>query len=213
VLVILKLTPLRIANVPPPMAFHSLALESKTVDVALSKSGTRLAVLSHHDVSVYALDLNKRPVPKPVLLWKSDAIKDHCPRHVTFIDDDQVFVLTDSWEDDESFLWRSQGDVLLPQGPIMEADSASTLLSSIDHESLYTVLQNGSLHEINTDEVTADLPPETSLVNKFPSFAPEVQVVGFEGQVRKLSTIAPQQWLIFTEISLWIDQRWSLVRE
>lgn len=166
------------------MSFHSLALESKTIDVALSKSGTRLAVLSQQDLSVYALDLNKRPVPKPSLLWKSDAVKDHCPRHVTFVGDEKIFVLTDSWDEDESSLWRSEGEFLLPQGPIVEADSISTLLSSIDSDTLYTLLQNGALHEVITDETAEDLPPQTSLVNKFPSFAPEVQVAKFEGQVR-----------------------------
>lgn len=166
------------------MAFHSLALESKTVDVALSKSGTRLAVLLQHGLSVYALDLNKRPVPKPSFLWKCDAVKDYCPRHVTFIGDDQIFVLTDSWDEDESSLWRSEGEMLLPQGPIVEADSTSALLSSIDNETLYTLLQNGALHEIVTGETADDLPPQTSLVNKFPSFTPEVQVAKFEGQVR-----------------------------
>ncbi|EOA92129.1 putative elongator complex protein 1 [Exserohilum turcicum] len=179
---VLKLTPLRIANVPPPMAFQSLTLESKTIDVALSKSGTHLAVLSHHGLSVYTLDLNKRPVPKPVSLWKSDAIKDHSPRHVTFIGDDQIFVLTDNWDEDESSIWRAEGETLLPQGPIVETDRTSTLVSSIDNEALYTLLQNGALHEISADDAMADLPPQTSLVNKFPSFAPEVQVVKFEGQ-------------------------------
>ncbi|RAR02984.1 elongator complex protein 1 [Stemphylium lycopersici] len=178
----LKLTPLRIANVPPPMSLHTLALESKAVDVALSKSGNRMAVLSDKGLSVYALDLDKRPIPKPAFLWKSDAIKDHSPRHVTFIGDDQIFALTDSWDEDESTLWRSEGDTLLPQGPIVEADSTSTLLSSIDHETLHILLQNGSLHQISADETAADLPPQTLLVNRFPTFAPEVQVVNFEGQ-------------------------------
>lgn len=142
-----------------------------------------MAVLSDRVLSVYELDLNKRPIPKPAFLWKSDAITNHSPRHVTFIGDDQIYVLTDSWDDDESTLWRSEGDMLLPHGPIVEADSTSTLLSSIDHETLHVLLQNGSLHQISADETAADLPPQTLLINKFPTFAPEVQVVNFEGQV------------------------------
>lgn len=195
------------------MSFHSLALESKTIDVALSKSGTRLAVLSQHDLSVYALDLNKRPVPKPSFLWKSDAVKDHCPRHVTFIGDDQIFVLTDSWDEDESSLWRSKGDMLLPQGPIVEADSTSTLLSSIDHKTLYTLLQNGALHEIITGEVAEDLPPQTSLMNKFPAFAPEVQVAEFERQVRALREFKSKRQLTFADFGLWVKQERSSVRQ
>jgi elongator complex protein 1 len=158
------------------MSLHTLALESKPIDVALSKSGTRLAVLSDQDLAVYALDLNKRPIPKPAFIWRSDAVKDHSPRHVTFVGDDQIFVLTDSWDEDE-------GEMLLSQGPIIEAESASLLLSSVDHETLHVQFQNGALHQIGTEEATADLPPQTSLVNKFPSPAPEVQVVEIEGQV------------------------------
>jgi len=180
----LKLTPLRIANVPPPMSLHTVALESKPMDVALSKSGNCLAVLSDSDLAVYALDLNKRPIPKPSLLWRSDAVKDHSPRHVTFLGEDQMFVLTDSWDEEESSLWHSEGDMLLPQGPIMEAEGTSLLLSSIDQETLYTQFQSGALHQVVVDETTSDLPPQMSLVNKFPSFAPEVQLVNVESQVR-----------------------------
>lgn len=153
------------------------------MDVALSKSGNRLAVLSDSDLAVYALDLNKRPIPKPSLLWRSDAVKDHSPRHVTFLGEDQMFVLTDSWDEEESSLWHSEGDMLLPQGPIMEAEGTSLLLSSIDQETLYSQFQSGALHQVVVDETTSDLPPQMSLVNKFPSFAPEVQLVNVEGQV------------------------------
>jgi elongator complex protein 1 len=165
------------------MSLHTLALESKPIDVALSRSGTRLAVLSDNGLTVYALDLTKRPIPKPAFLWQSDAVKDHAPRHVAFIGDDKIFVLTDSWDEDESQLWRSEGDMLLPQGPIVEAAGTSLLMSSVDHEALYVQSQDGALHQVSTDEATADLPPLTSRVHKFPSSAPEVQVVNVEGQV------------------------------
>lgn len=168
------------------MSLHTLALESIPVNVALSKSGNRLAVLSDSDLAVYALDLEKRPIPKPAFLWRSGAVKDHSPRHVTFVGDEQIFVLTDSWDEDEASLWRSEGDMLLPQGPIVEADSTSLLLSSVDHGILYTEFQNGALHQVVIDETTTDLPPQGTLVHKFPSFAPEVQVVNFEGQVSSL---------------------------
>jgi hypothetical protein len=60
------------------MAFHTLALEYKAVDVALSESGSRLAVLSNTDLALYALDLNKRPIPKPTLLWKLLLVTTDC---------------------------------------------------------------------------------------------------------------------------------------
>ncbi|KAF1849738.1 elongator complex protein 1 [Cucurbitaria berberidis CBS 394.84] len=178
----LKLTPLRIANIPPPMSLHTLALQHKPVDVALSLSGNHLAVLSDHDLAVYALDMSKKPLPRPLLLWRSDAIKDYCPRHVTFVGDNQIYVLTDHWDEDGSYLWRCEGEDLLLQGPVVEAEGASLLTSSVDLETLYLQFQNGALHQVSTDEATADLPPQTSLVQKFPSFPPEIQVIDIDGQ-------------------------------
>ncbi|KAF2127337.1 elongator complex protein 1 [Dothidotthia symphoricarpi CBS 119687] len=178
----LKLTPLRIANVPPPMSLHTLALEQKPIDVGLSSSGTRLAVLSDKDLAVYALDMHKRPLPKPALLWRSDAVQNHSPRHVNFVGDEQIYVLTDSWDEDESCLWRSEGEELLPQGPIVEAESISSLTFSTDFENLYTQFANGALHQISTSGASSDLPPETYLVHKFPSFAPEVRVIVLDEQ-------------------------------
>ncbi|KAH6875352.1 elongator complex protein 1 [Alternaria rosae] len=178
----LKLTPLRIANVPPPMSLHTLALDAKPIDVALSKSGNRLAVLSDSDLSVYALDLNKRPIPKPSLLWRSDVISYSSPRHVTFFGGDQIFVLTDTWDEEESSLWQSQGDVLLPQGPIMETENASLLFSNVHQETPYIEFQNGALHQVVVDELRSDCAPLTPFVHKFPSFAPEVQMIDVEGQ-------------------------------
>lgn len=181
----LKLTPLRIANVPPPMAFCTLALDQKPTDVALSESGTRLAVLSDNHLAVYGLDVTKRPITRPSLLWQSDALKDHSPRHVTFVGDEQLFVLTDSWDEDESSLWRSEDQMLLPQGPIVETDSTSSLLSGLGYHSLYVQLHNGALHQIDTNEAASDLPPQTTPVQKFPAFAPEAKVVTVDGQAGK----------------------------
>jgi elongator complex protein 1 len=165
------------------MAFHTLVLERKALDIAISESGSRIAVLSDHDVAVYALDLNKRPVPRPVLLWRSDAIKSHCPRHVAFIGDEHLFCLTDNWDEDESFLWKSTGEEIVPLGPIVEAEGVSSLTSDLDRKTLCIQLQNGALHMIDTAEDSTDLPLQTSLMHKFSSLAPEYSIATVEGKV------------------------------
>src|SRR5215471_14032295 len=43
---ILKLTPLKLAAVPPPTALCEISLDSNAIDVAFSESGTRIAVLT-----------------------------------------------------------------------------------------------------------------------------------------------------------------------
>ncbi|KAL5120473.1 putative elongator complex protein 1 [Pleosporales sp. CAS-2024a] len=201
----LKLTPLRIANVPPPMAFHTLALEHNAIDVAISESGSKLAVLSNTHVAIYALDLNKRPIPKPALLWKSDAVKAHCPRHVVFVGDETLFCLTDAWGEDESSLWKSKGTDLLPLGPIIEADATSLLLSDVDYKTLFVQFQNGAMHAINSGEEAGDMPPQSSLVQKLPSFAPEVKVATVDGQSHQLISSSLQR-NIFLKLEIPLDE-------
>ena len=201
----LKLTPLRLANVPPPMAFHTLALEHKAIDVAVSETGNRVAVLSNHDIALYALDLSKRPIPKPVLVWNSNVIKTRYPRHVTFVGDERLFCMTDNWDEEESCLWRSEGPELLPIGPIIHTTGASSLLSDADFMALYVQFQDGSLHNVDTHAESTDLPPQTSLVHKFPSLVPEVKVVTVEGQVRA-TILEARARLTSADFGLWIDQ-------
>ena len=168
------------------MAFCTLSLHYKPTDVAVSRSGKQLAVLSNNHLAVYGLDLTKRPVSRPALLWQSDALEEQSARHVTFVGDDQLYVLTDSWDDDESSLWRSENQMLLPQGSVAEADSVSLLTSDVDFQNLYLQLQNGALHQVDTNETASDLPPQTTLVRKFPVFASEAKVVTVDRQASRL---------------------------
>jgi elongator complex protein 1 len=164
------------------MAFHTLALEANAVDVAISKSGSRLAVLSNNNLAVYALDMHRRPIPKPAFLWQCNAINAQCPRHVTFIGDEELFCLTDNW-DDESCLWRSEGDKMVPQGPIIEAEGISALTSDLDYKALFIQFQNGALYNIITSGVSTDLPPQIVPIRKFPSLAPEAKIATIDGEV------------------------------
>ena len=45
-----KVTPLRTANVPPPMALHEINVPSPACDVALNSSGSRIAVLCSKEI-------------------------------------------------------------------------------------------------------------------------------------------------------------------
>jgi elongator complex protein 1 len=165
------------------MSLHQLGLKHCAVDVAVSKSGTRLAVLSDNGVSLYSMDITKRPVPVPSLLWRSDSLEGHVPRHVTFLGDEQVCILTDSWDEPESCLWVSRGEELTLRGPILEPGRTASLFSSSDHGRLYVQFQDGKLYEVGLDEDQCPDPSQTSFVLKTPSFTPEVNVILLEGQV------------------------------
>ncbi|KAI9801398.1 MAG: hypothetical protein M1825_003377 [Sarcosagium campestre] len=56
----LKLTHLRVANIPPPMAHRELELPSNIVDVSWSQTGSRIAILTNDRVFVYSCP-NKAP--------------------------------------------------------------------------------------------------------------------------------------------------------
>jgi len=64
----LKVTPLRTANVPPPMALDELALPAQAIDVAHSADGRQLAVLHARAVTVWAGDYSSKPMKKASLL-------------------------------------------------------------------------------------------------------------------------------------------------
>jgi elongator complex protein 1 len=92
---ILKLTPLRMAGVPPPMAHCEVTLDSNIVDVSFSRSGSRIAVLTRNDFSVFVWSLKGRPVPCPVLesnhpLPEAPSSR---PRQILFLHESEVHVL------------------------------------------------------------------------------------------------------------------------
>lgn len=165
------------------MAMLTLSLNAKAVGVAISKSGSKIAVLSSNEIAVYALNLGSRPISKPTLLWRSEFMQGHCPRHVAFSGDEQVYVLTDQWDEGESFLWRSENDTLIPHGPIMEAYRVSSLFPSVDNHDLHIHLESGAVHQIATSIDAMDLPPQTNLLHQFSSLIPEVKVVTYDGKV------------------------------
>ncbi|KAF2872371.1 IKI3 family-domain-containing protein [Massariosphaeria phaeospora] len=173
----LKLTPLRIANIPPPMSLHRLQLGHTTVDAALSKSGTRLAVLSGKTLAVYGLDIAKRPMPIPSLLWQSNDFEGHSPRNVAFTGDEQVYVLTDHWEDAKCSLWIGQNGDLVLLGHVAESAKVSSIVPSVDHQRLYVQFQDGSLHELAENPGPGSSLIQFVAVSNFPSFVPEPRVV------------------------------------
>ena len=105
----LKLTPLRVSNVPPPMALTELSLPSNIVDISYAdqplEDGTTIliGVLDQEGVSVFQWGLEEMALAKPAFVARCeitsfiDAAKGdaelYCPRQVTFITDQRLLVL------------------------------------------------------------------------------------------------------------------------
>lgn len=77
------------------MAHNELILDSNVIDVAFSKSGTRIAVLTKDCFSIFMWSLKTRPVAAPILESSyplSDAL-DSRPRQLAFINENEVYIL------------------------------------------------------------------------------------------------------------------------
>lgn len=60
----LKITPLRTANVPPPMAYDEIELKANAIDVAINQDATNIAVLHHRHVSLWSCDYSSKPAKR-----------------------------------------------------------------------------------------------------------------------------------------------------
>ena len=81
----LKLTPLRLANIPPPMALHEIVLNDNALDILVNIVNSKepfcsIAVLSHSGVSLYQWQLTTRPPKPPALKWYKELSPEtrHC---------------------------------------------------------------------------------------------------------------------------------------
>ncbi|KAL4906464.1 hypothetical protein BDW74DRAFT_132824 [Aspergillus multicolor] len=136
----LKLTPLRLSGVPPPMAHNELPLDANAIDVAFSKSGTRIAVLSNDHFSVYLWSFKSRPVPAPILesSYPLSAEKDSRPRQITFINDNEVYILR-SRGPNNTCIERTTLETRETKVVYEAADSEHlvSMFSSLGHEALW----------------------------------------------------------------------------
>jgi len=99
----IKVTPLRIANVPPPMSLHEIQLEQPAIDVGVSDSGDEIYVLTERTLNVYKYDISVKPLSSPSLLTTYSVIDESAfPRRI-WTKSAQPMVVCDSF-DCEPFL-------------------------------------------------------------------------------------------------------------
>ncbi|KAF3936373.1 hypothetical protein ABW19_dt0200343 [Dactylella cylindrospora] len=95
---ILKLTPIRFANVPPPMSLHDVTLNHNIVDVTISSAGDSLVALTSGQLDLVAWDLPNLGRKAPVQLKSCIASLDPTGnyRQICFFGSDKVALLGDS---------------------------------------------------------------------------------------------------------------------
>lgn len=99
----LKITPMRFASVPPPMALHDLCLNENAIDVAVSVANAEehkalIAVLHREGVSMYELDVSAKLRSPPSFKWSTKVVHPEIPKavhqQISFSKDQTVSVLS-----------------------------------------------------------------------------------------------------------------------
>ncbi|CDR38690.1 CYFA0S02e04588g1_1 [Cyberlindnera fabianii] len=183
----LNITPMAIANVPPPMAYRELDVDlGNILDAAVSRSNEHYAVLTNEAVVIATVDIGEiRTGASPEVVatvHKSEfATEGECLRQVAFSNDDTVGVLLDS----EAGISRIVVlDVSLISEPYVKAVidtplKAILMKSSSDWSSIIVEVINGSVYALDKNFVEEIQDEEYTLVKltDFPQLCCDYQLV------------------------------------
>lgn len=174
------MTPLRLANVPPPMALHEVQLENNAIDLAINTSSSLIAVLHNSEVCIYRYEISTKAAQDPVLNTRH-AFEHHPaarPRQIAFRDDSEIFVLLDSGDIGESLVYHKtldQSDFsMLP----LDSPKIHTIFTSVDYNKLCIQDDAGAV-----STVSADINDGQSSLCRFPVKASWAEVVSHDDEV------------------------------
>lgn len=91
------MTPLRLANVPPPISLHELIVESNIRDVAFSSNGREIGVLCDNAFYLFQYLAKTKP-PSPPTLQATvplDTTENRIPRQLTLGNEGEAIILYD----------------------------------------------------------------------------------------------------------------------
>lgn len=153
----LKITPLRTANVPPPMAFDEVELPDNAIDVAVDTTGMRIAVLHSDRISVLRCNYGIKPAKKAVILetLHLDMPPGTAGRQLCFNDDDGIVILS-STPNDQGTRISTVSDFGTSDMRI-ETDVAS-LFRPTNHDRILFEDSKGAIHDLKTKELVGTLP-------------------------------------------------------
>ena len=180
---VLKITPFRSANVPPPMALHEIITQQNICDAAFSANSTRIAILHQGGVAIYTWDIGSKspspPIFKNSVMFVEKSMCKEQPQQVCFSGGQDVLVLHHS-ESCESLILRRYGfneEIVR----VEERDSEFRYLFSTSMISSF--YRDGSTCSFIQDASGALLNPILPLVQEpltganFPAFLPWVELM------------------------------------
>lgn len=122
------------------MAHNELTMDSNIIDVAFSRSGTRIAVLMNDCFSVFLWSLRNKPVVAPILesSYPLSGAPDSRPRQIAFLDENEVYILSNS-APNVTQIERTTLETRETKIAYQAADFEQlfSIFTALDHESLW----------------------------------------------------------------------------
>lgn len=176
----LKMTPLRKANVPPPMALEEVLLPDNASDVAISSSGKKFAALHHSTMTIWDCDYDSKPLrasklDRIVELSRASGLMEADNtvwRQICFRDDQQIAVLSDTAGKEASRIdyYSVDGGKAVCLPGILQ--KVITILPNVNHDQLLYQTAEGTIYKVcyeNFDESPLE-------ISKLPTACPRVEV-------------------------------------
>lgn len=147
----LNLTPLRLANVPPPMCHLSLPLGFVPKDTAISPNGSLVAALDCEKIAVIRWKFRSRS-PEPVTEHHQLPGENYHIRQIVFSDENTIFALGNDKDSHSIVLALSLHD-----GSIKKAlydTEVSLICALVGDQSVVCQKRTGNvfIHRLSTDE-------------------------------------------------------------
>ncbi|KFX90102.1 hypothetical protein O988_08339 [Pseudogymnoascus sp. VKM F-3808] len=173
----IKLTPLRSANVPPPMAHYELPIKENTIDVAFNADTSRIAVLHQSGIEVYEWEVSGTASSVPTINGRFTFEKDSESSylHTSFDSDGNILVLRRSLHDGASAIsfhgFDSETGRMVETKP--QSNEPAIALSSFERDDKNHAFIQGPSGDVHSADAT-----DASLSHcKLPAFFPWVEII------------------------------------
>ena len=230
----LKVTPLRKANVPPPMSFYEIPLKYNAIDTASSRDGTRIAILNQQQLIELRFDSKASAYSErschsiPI-----GPIGRILPRQIAFQGDSDVAVLVHLVDSHRDVIYKAtlDTDVVFSTLSLDLPFACTSLVSGLDYNSTFIESADGSIYRLESGQM---IPNGTNDSNgtttdkcnisikevlrnpPWPRPCPRIEVWQSNEKVRRTLTIRcsfSRASLTFpTEDNIWLDRKWIVIR-
>ena len=177
----LKLTPLRSANIPPPMCLHELQLANEAQDISINSILGALVVLTNENVEIFSQ--NPRRTKATPVLQHSISLSgiEGVPLQVTVTDDGRVFLLEHGCDNISRLLVTRVAEESTEDLSWDAYDTHHVALSSIfrglNQDLAFSEAPNGEVYDFSST------PNRFLSVGKLPELCPWVEVVRIGSRV------------------------------